>query len=989
MYEMEFKRIVEASRKNSLTFFVGAGVSALSNAPSWSTLIDGICSRIGRTSQGSYSSDECLRIPQIFYYSIGQNDDIYYDFISKNLSPAPLHPNAVHKELMNFNPSSFITTNFDELLEDAAIQYCQSFKSIACDSEVPSINGDRFILKVHGDIRHRNIVFKEEDYLNYSENFRLIETLLKAIFSTNTVVFIGYGLNDYNIKLILNWAKTLLKDNFNKPIFIYTDDLPLTPENLLYQESKGLSVIEYEKLGVHFDEYLPRYLSVIEAIKKSAALTYDGKAGLDALEVTYELLKPLDKLAALRISDITDTLSNNLRINSNGTIASDPEKTPAIEHFFKLNSLTQDEYDTLPKPIKEKYQLILRVFSKAQIQMIGINHRWHNFIGNGNAGATPFADFLCLTFNYKEMYSFSKKKYRDMQSNYKKAFYLSRLQKFDDAFFLFAQIANEAFKSGEYIIYYFAEVNLINLYKIIKNLHSWYKCYDLDRVNDLSLGNDTAQIFEKLPVEFQKQYAAFRDLHSANMLYKYSYEAFLDGEKLRNAIESHSVEFGMTSSGKVICSINESLHFFLGNHLIVDEFNEYRNTMKNLMSLLVYKYSTQSEKIIHEQIFPDDRQSEVAFDHIDFYCFIEFFESKDLVKLFHKHNIETIVFQSIEEIEAAVCNILDYYETAIKRPSDHIDILHLQREIKTCLTLLRYIDISQSLVDKLCVFIFKYDFRDILIDDKILFLDRQIANRQKYSNTTAKTIEDKLIWYIDSHIAALEAHEQFNCFSAHSSINYDSLIHYIAPKDAQYHSRKLSLRVSKIISGDLSALFPQIVQHYWAYISKYQRHRVVAWAKEKLNESFRIDFLTLLLECDSKIGKATISLLKTHLSAIIERNLKADNNSCITSYPKKDPYEDLIQVGYWCLIEVLPKEFSEFVGYCDAFDFYYLYDNFDFSKFNPAWLLSLRSHALIRIATNKNVRRKIRNIIAETLNNDKLEVQDRNRLQEILTHHFC
>ena len=414
MYEMEFKRIVKASRKNSLTFFVGAGVSALSKAPSWKALIDDICHKIGYTPQKSYSSDEYLRIPQIFYYSIGQDNDTYYDFIKEHLSPFPLVPNAVHKELMSFNPSSLVTTNFDELLEDAAIQYCQSFKAVACDREVPSINGDRYILKVHGDIRHRNIVFKEEDYLNYSENFKLIETLLKSIFSTNTVVFIGYGLNDYNIKLILNWTKTLLKDNFNNPIFIYTDDIPLTPENLLYQESKGLSVIEYEKLGMHFDEYLPRYMSVIQAIKKSAAFTYDGKTEFEAFEVTYKLLKPLDKLAALRISDITDTLSNSIRINSNGTISSDPSKTPAIKYFFRLNSLTQEEYDTLPMSTKEKYQLILRVFSKAQIQMIDLKHRWHNFIGS--ASSTPFADSLCLTFNYKEMYFFTKKKYRARNS---------------------------------------------------------------------------------------------------------------------------------------------------------------------------------------------------------------------------------------------------------------------------------------------------------------------------------------------------------------------------------------------------------------------------------------------------------------------------------------------------------------------------------------------------------------------------------------------
>lgn len=987
MYEREFRRIVEASRKNSLTFFVGAGVSALSKAPSWSDLINDICPQIGHTSKESYSSDEYLRIPQIFYYSIGQNNDAYYDFIQKHLSPFPLVPNAVHKELMNFNPSSFITTNFDELLEDAAIQYCQSFKSVACDSEVSSINGDRFILKVHGDVRHRNIVFREEDYLNYSENFKLIETLLKSIFSTNTVVFIGYGLNDYNIKLILNWAKTLLKDNFNKPIFIYTDDAPLTPENLLYQQSKGLCVIEYEKIGMHFDEYLPRYLSVIEAIKKSADLTYDGKTEQEAFEVTYELLKPLDKLAALRISDITDTLSNSVIINGNGTISSDPDKTPAIKHFFRLHALVQDEFNTLPTSTKEKYQLILRVFLKAQIRMVGVNHRWHDFI-DGTA-STSFADSFCLAFNYKEMCSFAKKSYKDMQSNYRKAFYLARIQKFDKAFFLFTQIANEAFKSKEYILYYLAEVNRVNLYKIIRNIHRRYKLYDFDQISNLSPGDETKHIFEKLPIEFQRQYSTFKDLHSVNMFYEYSYEAFLDGEKLKNAIESHSMEFGLTSSDKVICRINESLHFFLGNHLVVDEFDEYRNTIKNLMSLLVYKYSTQSEKTIHEQLFPDIGQSEVAFDPLDFYCFIEFFNSKELVKLFHKHQLTTIEFQSIEKIEIAVCNILDYYETTLKQPSDKIDILHLQGEIKTCLTLLRYVDISQFLVDKLCVFIFKYDFRDILIDDKVLFLDRQIANRHMYSNTTAKIVEDKLIWYIDSHIAALEAQEPFNCLSAHSSINYDSLVHYIAPKDVQYHSHKLSIRVSKIIGRDLSALFPQIVRHYWAYISTYQRQRVVSWSKEKMAINFSFDLLMLLLECNAKIETTIISSLKIHLNTTIENSLKAANDSGVVSYPKKDPYEDLVQVGYWCLIKALPKQFSEFIGYCDAFDFYYLYKNFDFDKFQPAWLLNLRPHALTQIAKNKNVRKKIRTIIANTLNNDKLDAQDRNRLQDILTRHFC
>ena len=42
MYESEFKKIIEASQNHSLTFFVGAGVSALSNVPTWKEIIDTI-----------------------------------------------------------------------------------------------------------------------------------------------------------------------------------------------------------------------------------------------------------------------------------------------------------------------------------------------------------------------------------------------------------------------------------------------------------------------------------------------------------------------------------------------------------------------------------------------------------------------------------------------------------------------------------------------------------------------------------------------------------------------------------------------------------------------------------------------------------------------------------------------------------------------------------------------------------------------------------
>lgn len=108
MYEKELQRILNASQNNALTFFVGAGVSALSGAPTWKALIHAISDKLGRTRKDEYSSDENLQIPQMFYYSLGENKEEYYRFVKEQLYSASLLPNTIHREMLNLNPVSLL-----------------------------------------------------------------------------------------------------------------------------------------------------------------------------------------------------------------------------------------------------------------------------------------------------------------------------------------------------------------------------------------------------------------------------------------------------------------------------------------------------------------------------------------------------------------------------------------------------------------------------------------------------------------------------------------------------------------------------------------------------------------------------------------------------------------------------------------------------------------------------------------------------------------
>ena len=72
----------------------------------------------------------------------------------------------------------------------------------------------KYIIKMHGDVLHpETIVLKEKDYLDYSQNHVLIELFVKALLADHTILFLGYSLNDYNIKLIISWINYLRSQN--------------------------------------------------------------------------------------------------------------------------------------------------------------------------------------------------------------------------------------------------------------------------------------------------------------------------------------------------------------------------------------------------------------------------------------------------------------------------------------------------------------------------------------------------------------------------------------------------------------------------------------------------------------------------------------------------------------------------------------------------------------------------------------------------------
>lgn len=225
-------------------------------------------------------------------------------------------------------------------------------------------------------------------------------------------------------------------------------------------------------------------------------------------------MEPLDQLRALRVSDVSKKLNQELRIGETGIIYTNPKENLLVKKFFEINDLAEEIKD-IDKDDLKKYKTILSVLKKARIFEICHDHKYKAFIKSD----IVLGDKSCILFDYSAMQSFCNKDYNTLEDNYTKAFYLSRFSNYKESFYIFSDIAKKAFDQKNYLLYYFAEANCISLRKIISNVAEWTgNSDDLEKINSVSPNDyEIENLFNNLPASFKNNYATFKNLHNAKI----------------------------------------------------------------------------------------------------------------------------------------------------------------------------------------------------------------------------------------------------------------------------------------------------------------------------------------------------------------------------------------------------------------------------------------------------------------------------------------
>lgn len=680
MLEQDIRFLAEELEKGKLVVFVGAGVSKNSGLPEWEELIKDYADYRGIKE---FTSKQFLTIPEEVFERYGSLK--YYEIAEKRFLGKYV-PNSIHRILKKMKLTYIITTNYDTLIEDEI----KNLQIVSKDEDLPYTNSNRMLIKMHGDFENKNIVLKKSDYDNYEKNFQLISTLVKGLFTTNTVLFIGYSYSDTNVQQIMNWIKEILKEKTRKAFLVeFTNEdnkeeengeqinkisLKLLNDNndeVLYESKK-------ERFNNNYEKTLTKFLSNIYNEKEKVKQEKIFEIYINLNYLTEHNWKKLNKYSEIRIDeDWKRILYTRLEFK-------DIEKYEEILFKSRIKKILQR--------INRNEKEILIPFSEKGITPKRKEQK--NILEEKIEVEEKFLKIIC-DYDYKN--------FQNLVEEYKEN---NNINKYVIVYgYLFFKKINKAKETIKSMIEAKENVNSKNEKLVWDNfILSIIEFMEITHAEE-NLNKTFESIEESLEDKYFEYFKYETELF--NEIFKYSTLEALNKEmnKLFDKVrkeKSTSYVMGTPPSYKAIILSRDLFYFCSLNGIFGNSFSDYSEFMKKYIEILLMSYTNKNIEV-KNQMFKNRNLIE-EFEYFDFFMMLELSYS-DLKKLFNEYEIKDLKCEKeiFDKLIVLLKNILDWIIENDNEFMEKIDTL------ESILLIISKLNLIETQFEKLV---------DIILNDK-------------------------------------------------------------------------------------------------------------------------------------------------------------------------------------------------------------------------------------------------------------------------------
>jgi hypothetical protein len=266
--------------------FLGAGVSASSvgsdgtRPPGWAAFLKSASALIVDPEKRT-AIDQLLEERKflVALQAIKDNADRarYHQLLNQSFN-VQYPPSRLHEILYELDAKVVITTNFDKIYEAYCLSYRPGGQALhkiidyRSDALADELRDDtRLLIQAHGSINNiREMIFTRAEYHAAKRSYLPFYEVLKALFVTNTLVFVGCSLEDPDILLLLEDVHII--GRHEKPHYALIkqgEANPFVAKDWL--ETYNIQLLEY---GTNYEDLIPNMEALLDAVNEVRASLY-------------------------------------------------------------------------------------------------------------------------------------------------------------------------------------------------------------------------------------------------------------------------------------------------------------------------------------------------------------------------------------------------------------------------------------------------------------------------------------------------------------------------------------------------------------------------------------------------------------------------------------------------------------------------------------------------------------------------------------------
>jgi len=239
--------------------FVGAGLSLGAGLPGWPDLLRRMVDWAEKHSKDMsdraqleelIEDGELLLVAEEMRERLGEDD--FQEFMNEVFCAPDLKLTDVHKLLPGIPFAAVLTSNYDNLLESAYATANGKIPTTFTQKDYPKLaralrKRDFYVLKVHGTIdRIETVILGINDYREVMYNNKAYRDYLTALFSTKTVLFLGFALTDPDLLMFLNEMRATFSYYTGKHYaLMHVEEVPSIKQKW-FEKHYNVQIIPYE-----------------------------------------------------------------------------------------------------------------------------------------------------------------------------------------------------------------------------------------------------------------------------------------------------------------------------------------------------------------------------------------------------------------------------------------------------------------------------------------------------------------------------------------------------------------------------------------------------------------------------------------------------------------------------------------------------------------------------------------------------------------------